>query len=95
MNIYEAAECLFDTYALLWIVTDDVRLSKKARKIFLNEQNEIFISIASLWETAIKVSLKKLNLNQSLNEFYIKHVEGNKIRLLDVRAEHLEFTATL
>jgi len=47
-------ECLLDTHALLWIVTDDVQLSKKARKIFLDEENEIFISVASLWEIAIK-----------------------------------------
>jgi PIN domain nuclease of toxin-antitoxin system len=82
-------ECLLDTHALLWIVTDDAQLSKKARKIFLDEENEIFISIASLWEIAIKVSLKRLILGQSLNEFYIRHVIGNKIRLLDIEVEHL------
>lgn len=88
-------ECLIDTHTLLWIVTDDVQLSKKARRIFLDEQNEIFISIASLWEIAIKVSLKRLNLNQTLNEFYIRHVVGNKIRLLDLKVEHLEVLETL
>lgn len=88
-------ECLIDTHTLLWIVTDDVQLSKKARRIFLDEQNEIFISITSLWEIAIKVSLKRLNLNQTLNEFYIRHVVGNKIRLLDLKVEHLEVLETL
>ncbi|GIK61367.1 MAG: type II toxin-antitoxin system VapC family toxin [Ignavibacteriota bacterium] len=82
-------ECLLDTNALLWIVTDDVQLSKKARKIFLDEENEIFISVASLWEIAIKVSLKRLNLGQTLNEFYIRHIVGNKIRLMDIKVEHL------
>ncbi|MBV6421865.1 MAG: hypothetical protein DAHOPDDO_03153 [Ignavibacteriaceae bacterium] len=82
-------ECLLDTHALLWIVTDDVQLSKKARKIFLDEENEIFISVASLWEIAIKVSLKRLNLGQTLNEFYIRHIVGNKIRLMDIKVEHL------
>jgi len=82
-------EYLLDTHALLWIVTDDKQLSKKVKKIFLDEQNEIFLSIASLWEIAIKVSLNRLELGLSLNEFYIRHVVGNKIRLIDIKVEHL------
>ncbi|MDZ7623751.1 MAG: type II toxin-antitoxin system VapC family toxin [Ignavibacteriaceae bacterium] len=82
-------EYLLDTHALLWIVTDDKQLSTKVKKIFLDEQNEIFLSIASLWEIAIKVSLNRLELGQSLSEFYFKHVMGNKIRLLDIKVEHL------
>jgi PIN domain nuclease of toxin-antitoxin system len=82
-------EYLLDTHALLWIVTDDNQLSNKAKKLFLDEKNEIFISIASLWEIAIKVSLERLELGQSLTDFYYKHVIGNKIRLLDIKIEHL------
>ena len=82
-------EYLLDTHALLWIVTDDKQLSNKVEKLFLNEQNEIFLSIVRLWEIAIKVSLKRLELGQSLSDFYFKHVIGNKIRLLDIKVEHL------
>ncbi|HSW55546.1 MAG TPA: type II toxin-antitoxin system VapC family toxin, partial [Ignavibacteriaceae bacterium] len=71
------------------IVADDKQLSTKVKKNFLDEQNEIFLSIASLWEIAIKVSLDRLELGQSLSEFYFKHVIGNKIRLLDIKVEHL------
>lgn len=82
-------EYLLDTHALLWIVTDDNQLSTKAKKLFLDEKNEIFISTASLWEIAIKVSLNRLKLGQSLTDFYYKHVIGNKIQLLDIKVEHL------
>lgn len=88
-------EYLLDTHALLWIVTDDKQLSTKVKKIFLDEQNEIFLSIASLWEIAIKVSLNRLKLGLSLNEFYIRHVVGNKIRLIDIKVEHLEVLENL
>ena len=88
-------EYLLDTHTLLWIVTDDKQLSTKVEKLFLNEQNEIFLSIASLWEIAIKVSLKRLELGQSLSEFYFKHVIGNKIRLLDIKVEHLAILESL
>jgi PIN domain nuclease of toxin-antitoxin system len=55
-------EYLLDTHTLLWIVTDDNHLSNKVKKLFLDEENEIFLSIASLWEIAIKVSLNRLEL---------------------------------
>lgn len=86
---------LLDTHTLLWIVTDDSQLSNKVRKIFLDEQNEIYISVASLWEIAIKVSLKRLELGQSLTDFYYKHVIGNKIKLIDLKVEHLVVLETL
>jgi PIN domain nuclease of toxin-antitoxin system len=80
---------LLDTHTLLWIVTGDNLLSKKVKKLFLDEENEIFISIASLWEIAIKVSLNRLELGQPLSDFYLKHIIGNKIRLLNIKVEHL------
>jgi len=80
---------LLDTHTLLWIVTDDNQLSSKAMKIFLDEKNEIFISIASLWEIAIKVSLDRLELGQPLSDFYYKHIVGNRISLLEIKVEHL------
>ena len=86
---------LLDTHALLWIVTDDRQLSNKVKKIFLDEQNILFISTASLWEIAIKVSLKRLVLGQSLTDFFYKHVIGNNVRLLEIKLEHLAVLETL
>jgi PIN domain nuclease of toxin-antitoxin system len=88
-------EYLLDTHTLLWIITDDNQLSNKVKKLFLDEENEIFLSIASLWEIAIKVSLNRLELGQSLTDFYYKHVIGNKIKLLDLKVEHLAVLETL
>ena len=80
---------LLDTHTLLWIVTDDPQLSKRAVNYFLSERNDIYFSIAGLWEMAIKISLKKLILKQSLNEFFNEHIIGNNIRLLDIKTEHV------
>jgi len=88
-------EYLLDTHALLWILTDDNQLSNKVKKLFLDEKNEIFISTASLWEIAIKVSRDRLELGQSLTDFYYKHIIGNKIKLLDIKVEHLAVLETL
>ncbi len=45
---------LLDTHILLWAISNDARLPDKARKLIENEENEIYYSIVSLWETEIK-----------------------------------------
>jgi PIN domain nuclease of toxin-antitoxin system len=54
----------------------------------LNPANEIYLSAASIWEMAIKISLKKLSLTLELNRFVSQHVKGNDIRILTVKAQH-------
>lgn len=53
---------LLDTHVFLWSVKDDRRLSKDAKTIIL-EADDVNISSASIWELAIKVRLKKINLD--------------------------------
>lgn len=50
---------LLDTHVLLWAAADSPRI-KAIRKRLLAADNEVFFSVASLWEIAIKVSLGKL-----------------------------------
>jgi PIN domain nuclease of toxin-antitoxin system len=61
---------LLDTNAFLWWVTDDYRLSEKARGIISDQSNTIFFSVASAWEIIIKAKIGKLPLPES-PEFYI------------------------
>ena len=49
---------LLDTHVLYWFVDGDARLSTKAEAIIGDITNEIFISPASYWEMAIKISLE-------------------------------------
>lgn len=54
---------LLDTHALLWAVGAPDRLTERVRAALLADHNEISLSIASLWEVAIKVSLQRLELS--------------------------------
>jgi PIN domain nuclease of toxin-antitoxin system len=45
---------LLDTHLLLWAVTDDVQLSSKARQLMMDSHAELYFSVVSLWEIAIK-----------------------------------------
>lgn len=53
---------LLDTHALIWFINGDTQLSEKARSAIEQEGAVNYVSIASLWEIAIKVSLGKLDL---------------------------------
>ena len=45
---------LLDTHIAIWAVLDSEELSEEARSIILDEKNEIFYSVASIWEITIK-----------------------------------------
>jgi PIN domain nuclease of toxin-antitoxin system len=48
---------LLDTHVVLWFDADDQRLSELAKEIVGERSNEIYVSIASLWEIQIKSHL--------------------------------------
>ncbi len=80
---------LLDTQALLWIRMDHPDLTKKARAAYRNERNEVFVSIVSLWEIAIKKSLGKIQLSGSLNAFISSALEFLGLSLLPLTVEHI------
>jgi PIN domain nuclease of toxin-antitoxin system len=57
---------LLDTHALLWILSDDERLSEAARKIITDETNDILVSVVSAWEMAVKRAQGKLRAPDNL-----------------------------
>ena len=58
---------LLDTHTLLWFLRDSPQLSKKALEIITTE-NKVYVSIASLWEIAIKKSTGKLEFEHSIEK---------------------------
>jgi len=86
---------LIDTHALLWIAGDEKQVSARAKGVFLNPRNELYFSIANLWEMAIKISIKKLNLGSTLDDFVDDHIVGNGIRLLPIKPSHVVRVATV
>ena len=79
---------ILDTHTLLWYLRDSDELSSTAKKT-INEAEYIYISIASLWEIAIKHSIGKLDL-----EFTVSQIEElciqKDISILPIKARHLD-----
>jgi len=58
---------LLDTHALIWYLEGSGEISENARKAIENVNNTCFVSIASIWEIAIKLSIDKLKMNISFD----------------------------
>ena len=83
-----AERYLLDTHTVLWFLGGDEKLSPKAKRIISDADNICFLSMASIWEIAIKVKLGKLQLGVSLQEFY-NVVSANSIKILPISFDHI------
>ncbi|MEO6589641.1 MAG: type II toxin-antitoxin system VapC family toxin [Pyrinomonadaceae bacterium] len=85
---------LIDTHILIWFLEGNKLLSKTRRQIVADSQNNIFVSIACLWEMAIKISIGKLTLAKPLADV-IKQIEIEGFEILPVLPEHTLQVSTL
>ena len=79
---------LLDTQAFLWWVADDARLSPRARRAIAERKDRCFVSLASCWEMAIKVSLGKLTLTAPIDRFIPEQLATNAFELLPIEFSH-------
>ena len=78
---------LLDTHVLIWYLEANTCLQPKHRQFILNPSNQVFVSTASLWEIAIKVSLGQLKTSGSLTEV-IAQLERQSINILTISPGH-------
>lgn len=83
---------LLDTHALIWCLSDDVALSEEARRAILDESNDIYASVASLWELGIKFSAGKLDIHPDL---VATGAIQSGFGILDIAASHAISVANL
>jgi PIN domain nuclease of toxin-antitoxin system len=81
------SKLLLDTHVFLWLAADDPRLPVVVKTAFVDKRNELYLSVASIWEIAIKVSIGKLILTTP-TEALIKGGQAQGIRILGVTAAH-------
>lgn len=86
---------LLDTHTFLWWVGDAPELSAKAKKTIAQPRNECFVSLASCWELAIKVSLGKLKISGTLERFIPEQLTANGFRELAIEVRHAARVARL
>ena len=86
---------LLDTHIILWAITDDSRLSRVHRRIYVDGGTELWLSVASIWEVLIKSGLGKLPVPKPAAAWIAKQMEMNRVSLLPIRPSHLAVLETL
>ena len=85
---------LIDTHTFLWFIEDSPQLSVDAKSL-LESDADMLLSVASLWEIAIKVSIGKLSLPDVYERFIPQQIAVNDIEVLPISVAHLSVVAGL
>ena len=79
---------LVDTHIVLWVAANSPLLSERAKAAILDKSSEIYVSIVSAWEVAIKLGTRKLNLDGGLSEFF-RMIDDNGFITLPIGRNYL------
>lgn len=86
---------LLDTHTLIWFLNgDENNLSAKARQLITNSANSCYVSIASLWEMAIKIRLGSLHFEPGYGNL-LTLLDQNGFELLPVTFHHTHHLLSL
>lgn len=86
---------LLDTHTLIWFIMGDTRLPVALRTLIETVENQRFISVVSLWEIAIKMSLGKLDMGAPFAALIPGQLVANQIEILPIAVAHLHQVAQL
>ncbi|MVM38694.1 PIN domain-containing protein [Spirosoma sp. HMF3257] len=81
---------LLDTHILIWLLTDNPKLSSTSRVILADETNEFFFSTESVREMILKAKTGKLTLPAGIDLLLFELQDEYGIRLLTVKPKHLK-----
>jgi len=87
-------DILLDTCSALWYFNGDERMRQSSRELILNADNTIYVSIATVWEAAIKISINKLSFDGGIDGF-IEAIEDESFLLLDITTKHIKLVKDL
>lgn len=86
---------LLDTHIFLWSAGQPERLTAPVRDALQNPKNELFLSVASVWEIQIKIQIRKLSLPVPIETFVSVQRSVNQIRSLPIVESHIWMLGTL
>lgn len=85
---------LIDTHVFIWFVRGDETLSQSAKDAIEHPEANNLVSMASLWEMAVKTSLGKLDIGKPFEQVYAD-LDNNGFQLLPIEFEHLKQVSAL
>lgn len=86
---------LSDTHSFIWSFSNTKKLSATAAREFKNPANQIFLSVASVWEMQIKIALGKMVFKDTLENIINEQQNVNGIQILPVQLVHALYLENL
>ena len=86
---------LADTHAFIWTFSNTKMLSTIATQEFKNPANQVFLSVASVWEMQIKIKLGKMVFNDTLENIISEQQTVNNIQILPIQLSHTLYLENL
>ncbi|ESS71341.1 PilT-like protein [Methyloglobulus morosus KoM1] len=80
---------LLDTHVFLWLRLTPDKISPKILDAYYDINNEVFLSMASIWEIQIKFQLGKLELSLPLNQLIQEQRINNGLLILPIETDHI------
>lgn len=88
-------DLLLDSHSFIWWREEPNKLSKNAYAEISNSANNIFLSVASIWEIQIKISNKKFAFSEKLIDVIVDEQINNGIQLLPINLPHALYLENL
>jgi len=75
---------LLDTHTLLWLADGSPNLSGTATALLADSSNTLWVSMASCWEIAVKLGIKKMGLSVPFSSFLTTTLSGYGVKVLPI-----------
>ncbi|MDD2722950.1 MAG: type II toxin-antitoxin system VapC family toxin [Methylovulum sp.] len=86
---------LLDTHVFLWLRTEPEKIPEQVLAAYYDINNDVYLSLASIWEMQIKHQLGKLDLEVPLKDMIEKQRANNGLQILSVEPRHIYGLAEL
>ena len=90
-----AMKLLLDTHTLIWWTLTPERLSQLVLSLLGDSNNDLILSVVSVWEMQIKLQLGKLTLNMPLPNLIDSQQQTNGLQILSIELVHVLALQTL
>ncbi|WP_309722255.1 type II toxin-antitoxin system VapC family toxin [Armatimonas sp.] len=86
---------LLDSHVFLWAIQSPEELSETALAALQDTSNDLYVSLATLWELQIKSDLGKLTLSKLLPQMIAEEVETGRMSVLSITPDHIYALSSL
>jgi PIN domain nuclease of toxin-antitoxin system len=86
---------LVDTHCWLWMRAEPDRLSEATQRLVRDPEVALYLSVAAIWELAIKVAAERLRLPDTPVRFVARSIEEDQLIIVPILANHALLAASL